>query len=301
MSDQGVYWRATISFEQATLHSWHPGDWFADNEEVRWFKGQQEIGEGGFHHYQTVFALKKKKRLNAVIKLFDPLHPNVDLTYSTKANDYVWKEDTRVEGTQFEYGVLAFKNGDKTDWAKQMELARAGEFGNMEPSIAMRYWGNIVRIHSYFLEPPTRSDVVVNVLIGPTGTGKTFRAYQEATNPFVKPGRTKWWDGYRSHEDVIIDEFSGSIAIENLLTWTDVYPCQVECKNGATPLFAKRFWITSNLEIEAWYPEANPEHLRALKRRITCVRHLMVRHHVDREILINIEDENDVEVIDLTQ
>lgn len=107
MSAQGTYWMMTLSFEQATTNGWYPDTWFMANAlNVAWYKGQVEIGEGGYKHFQAIFGLKKHKRLSAVRKLFpDGVNPHLELSESKAADDYVWKDDTAVEGTRVEYGM----------------------------------------------------------------------------------------------------------------------------------------------------------------------------------------------------
>lgn len=88
---------------------------------------------------------------------------------------------------------------------------------------------------------------------------------------YSKDPRTKFWDGYRGQEHVVLDEFRGAIDVSHLLRWFDRYPVRVEIKGASTPLLVKKFWITSNLPVEAWYPQVDAETLEALKRRINII------------------------------
>jgi len=104
---------------------------------------------------------------------------------------------------------------------------------------------------------------------GRTGTGKSRRAWDEAgLDAYPKDPRTKFWCGYREHENVVIDEFRGGIDISHLLRWFDRYPVVVELKGGATCLKAKTIWITSNIHPNDWYPELDDETKSALMRRL---------------------------------
>ena len=73
---------------------------------------------------------------------------------------------------------------------------------------------------------------------------------------------------YLDHENVVIDEFRGGIAINHLLRWFDRYPVIVEQKGGATILLATNIWITSNISPNDWYPDLDAETLAALRRRL---------------------------------
>jgi hypothetical protein len=83
---------------------WDPISLISDD--VVWVKGQREVGAGGFDHWQFVFSLSRKQRLNAVKKYFEPLCPHLELTKSKAAEDYVHKNDTAVPGTKFEYSLI---------------------------------------------------------------------------------------------------------------------------------------------------------------------------------------------------
>lgn len=104
---------------------------------------------------------------------------------------------------------------------------------------------------------------------GDTGTGKSRRAWSEATfEAYPKDPRTKWWDGYTGQQNVVIDEFDGTIDIAHVLRWFDRYPVLVEVKGAAVPLKATKIWLTSNISPDNWFPNATAEQRAALRRRI---------------------------------
>jgi len=104
---------------------------------------------------------------------------------------------------------------------------------------------------------------------GRTGTGKSRRAWEEAgMDAYIKNPNTKYWCGYSGQKNVIIDEFSGMVNITNMLLWLDRYPLIVEVKGSAVPSEFENIWITSNIDPENWYPEARPEQIQALLRRM---------------------------------
>jgi len=110
----------------------------------------------------------------------------------------------------------------------------------------------------------------VVVYWGRSGTGKSRKAWEEAGfDAYPKDPNTKFWDGYQSQENVVIDEFRGKIDISHMLRWLDRYPVIVECKFGATTLRATKIWITSNVDPRLWYPGLNQDSLEALLRRLT--------------------------------
>lgn len=72
-----------------------------------YIKGQKEIGQGGFVHWQFIVYFKNKVSGLHVGRWFPGCHH--EPTRSDAAKQYVWKEETRVEGTQFELGSLRNK------------------------------------------------------------------------------------------------------------------------------------------------------------------------------------------------
>lgn len=116
---------------------------------------------------------------------------------------------------------------------------------------------------------PLAMERTVNCFWGATGTGKSRRAWDEASmDAYPKDPRTKFWDGYRDQKHVVIDEFRGGIDVGHMLRWLDRYPIVVEIKGSATVLKAQTIWITSNLDPRLWYPELDEETKKALLRRM---------------------------------
>lgn len=230
-----------------------------------WLKGQQELAEGGLLHYQVVAGFSRNVRLSQLGRL---LPGHWEPTRSAAADDYVWKEDTRVADTQFEIGTKPIRRNVAKDWDQILASAKSGNLESIPSDIVVRCFSNLTRIAAHFAEPVALQRVV-NVFWGRTETGKSRRAWEEAgLCAYPKSPSTKWWDGYRGHEHVVIDEFRGEIGIGHLLRWFDRYPVIVETKGGSVVLKATQIWITSNLSVEQWYPTLDSDTLSALRRRL---------------------------------
>lgn len=262
---QGRYFILTIPH-----HSYVP--YLPDG--VCYVKGQLEAGtEGGYLHWQMIAYFSKKVTVAKVKEIFgDGIH--VEKTKSKAAEDYVWKEDTRVPNTQFELGQKSLKRNSDKDWDQVWEDAKDGNLMNIPADIRIRSYHTLKRIRKDYDKPPLRENVEVRCFWGNPKTGKSHLAWQEASitgNPYIKGSTTKWWDGYQGEDCVIIDEFRGQIALEHLLKWFDKWPCSVEEKGGQMALKATKFWIISNLSPDQWYPGLDAESLAALRRRMTVV------------------------------
>jgi len=260
---QGIFWIGTIPFQHFTPFPM-PG--------TKWIKGQLERGEGGFLHWQIMVAFSKKKSLSGVRELFGPFH--FELTRSPAAGDYVWKEQTRVEGTQFELGKKPIDRANAAEWDKVWDSATKGDLMGIESSLRIQHYRTLRAIASDYCEP-IEMERTVYVFWGDTGTGKSRTAWQRGgLDSYPKDPNTKFWCGYRGQEVVIIDEFRGNIHISHMLRWLDRYPVIVEIKGASMVLQAKTFYITSNVSPENWYPDLDEKTKSALLRRLQ-VTHFM--------------------------
>jgi len=260
---QGIYWLLTIS---AAAFEYEPS--LPDG--AVFIRGQQELGEGGFLHWQVLVAFAQKKSLAGVRAIFGNCH--AELSRSDAAREYVWKEDTRVAGTQFEFGELPVRRNAKPDWDAIRVCATSGDLQAVPSDIYVRCYNQLRRIGQDHLSP-IGMERTCAVFWGKTGTGKSRRAWEEASmDAYPKDPNSKFWDGYRNHRNVVIDEFRGSISISHILRWLDRYPVIVEVKGSSVVLRAERFWITSNISPEQWYPTEDQETVNALLRRLVVTR-----------------------------
>lgn len=261
---QARYWLLTIPYEDFTPYL-PPNTSFV--------KGQLEKGnDTEYLHWQLVCYYPKKVSLHYVKLIFGE-RCHAERSNSAAAEDYVWKEDTAVEGTRFELGKKSIKRNSEKDWDLIVENARCGNFADIPGDVLVRNYGNLKKLRVDSLQPePIEKQVFV--YWGRTGTGKSKRAWEEASfNAFPKDPNTKFWDGYTGQTSIVIDEFRGAISISHFLRWLDRYPVIVEVKGSSCVLKADKIWITSNLNPEQWYSDLDNETYLALRRRFTQIIH----------------------------
>jgi hypothetical protein len=258
---QGLYWILTIPENEFEPHL---------PEECVYIKGQREQGSNtGYLHWQVLAVLRRKGSLSTIKGIFGK-STHGELSRSSASNEYVWKEDTRI-GDQFEFGTLPIKRNDAKDWERIWEQAVLGDINGIPADVRLQHYRTLRTIRADFSIPlPMVRECFV--FCGATGTGKSRRAWSEAgMGAYPKDPRTKFWDGYRDQESVVIDEFRGAIDISHLLRWLDRYPCLVEIKGSSTCLVAQKIWITSNLHPDFWWPMLDTETLDAFKRRVQII------------------------------
>lgn len=158
-----------------------------------YIKGQLESGAGGFLHWQLIAVFARSVRLGAVRDVFGNVH--AELTRSDSAMEYVWKDDTAVNGTRFELGQLRCRRNSKRDWEQVWELAKSGNFEDIDKSVLVCHYRSIKSIRQDNLVP-IPMERRVKVFWGATGTGKSRLAWEEAgVQAYPKDPRTKFWDG----------------------------------------------------------------------------------------------------------
>lgn len=260
MARNGQHWLLTIPQYSFTPYL-PPG--------IAYIRGQLESGgQDGYLHWQLYVCSRNKMSLRAVRQIFGPYH--AELSRSSAAREYCWKEETRVDGTQFELGTLPVRRNNAKDWDKILNAAKSGSFDEIPADVLVRYYSGLRNIRADYGRVEG-VEKIVEVFWGPTGLGKSRKAWEDYPTAFPKDPRSKFWCGYRGEKVVIIDEFRGNIDISHLLRWCDRYPCRVEIKGSSVPLCADRIILTSNLEPSKWYPDVDPETYQALRRRFTRV------------------------------
>jgi len=234
---------------------------------VVYLRGQREVGEGGFEHWQLLACFGEKRTCQQAKSVFGR-RAHIEPTRSAAAREYVWKEATSVGGTRFEIGREPVRRNSKTDWSGVWSAATGGNLMEIPSPVRVAHYRTLRTIRADHSDPkPMEREIVV--YCGRTGAGKSKKAWEEAGwGAYPKDPRTKFWDGYRDHEHVVIDEFRGGIDIGHVLRWFDRYPVLVEIKGSSMPLVARKIWITSNLHPRDWYPGLDIETLNALLRRI---------------------------------
>lgn len=233
-------------------------------------QGQMEEGTNtGYRHYQCFGITGSQCRISAIKKFLPTAH--IEATRSKAAETYCIKDDTAIEGTRFSLGTRPFKRNDLDDWDRILASAKKGEFDDIPANVLIGHYRNLKNIAAENSSAPA-IEKTCTVYWGPTGTGKSRRAWGEASlEAYPKDPCTKFWDGYRGQTNVVIDEFRGSISISHMLRWLDRYPVLVEVKGSSTVFKATHIWITSNLHPKDWYKDLDEITIDALLRRLEII------------------------------
>lgn len=126
---QGIYWIATIPYEGTWTVGCGddaPSFPFDLPSTCAYAKGQLECGgTTSYLHWQVIFIWSRKVSLRQLKESFST-SGHYELSRSSSAEDYVWKEDTRIEGSQFEIGARPIRRNSQQDWDQVWDAARSG-------------------------------------------------------------------------------------------------------------------------------------------------------------------------------
>lgn len=249
--------------------------------QVRYAVYQLEIGENGTEHFQGHVQFDRSQRLSFVKKILDRAHwePARDIEASIK---YCQKTEGRIEGP-WTYGELRTQGKGSKPHQGLLSLKRALDAGADLEVLAKEeaYFPEWVK-HSRALEKyqlmlapkDIRYTLEVALFYGGSGTGKTETAMELAmdwntkqSNMFIHT-QTKWFDGYKPGQPMLIDEFNGYVPYQEFLRLIDKYPLAKEFKGGYLAVNPNLIIITSNFRIETWWKHENVL-MEAILRRIT--------------------------------
>lgn len=244
-------------------------------KDARYVVYQKEQGAEGTSHYQGYVQFTGQKRLSALRKLNGRAHWEPRRGSHEQAREYCMKEEGRLE-QPVELGTPVTQ-GSRTDVAQLHEMAMNLKMPIIEIASEVtetyyRYHKAVDRVRA--LAVPQRSwKTEIHWYWGPTGTGKSHKAFSEAQDPYVhNMSNGKWFCGYEGQEDVIFDDMrKDTFKYHELLRLFDKYQMKVEIKGGMTNWCPKRIFVTTCSPPEQMYDTR--EDLQQLLRRIENVEH----------------------------
>ncbi len=239
--------------------------------------GAETAPTTGQRHYQG-YVYKGSKisgsRLISLVQTLFKKSPHLEQARGSAASNrtYCAKDDDFIE-----LGQLP-EQGARSDLAALAERIIAGDtmidVAQSNPAEYIRYHGGIKAFHLLTHSKPRDSavDPTVYWWFGPTGVGKSRKAYETfGTTAYMKMN-DRWWDGYIGQCQVILDDYRPSLCPFNeLLRILDRYPYRVPIKGSSIELSATVFVITTCSRPEVLWHSRTQESLNQLLRRITHI------------------------------
>lgn len=259
-----------ITDNSGNVDKWHE---LVTNNNIKYAVYQLEKGEktGRLHIQAFISLIKKRKRDSVKALIKDDPHCEI-AKKPDDARTYCMKEETRQQGP-WEVGQWSGQGA-----RKDLDLVKERiDAGASEAEIAENHFGSWCRYRKSFtayrqMKYARRNwSMEIHVFWGSTGTGKTRDAWQQAGPDafLISNDKNYPFTGYAGQENIIWDEFSGSSCeIKYLLQLLDRYPMKVHGLYEEYNFIGRRIWITSNIDPRQWYPNAHPEHVQAMLRRL---------------------------------
>lgn len=248
--------------------------------------GEEICPTTGRTHFQGWVQFIKKQRITAVKKMFYPNHVEPMWASEVKNNKYCAKDG------KFKHLGSYTVQGERTDLTHVINIMKDGatlkEIREQFPDTYCAYRNGLKDIYSDIEQDRSIKwrTLDIEVLYGPTGTGKTRTAMEsdDQKNIYKINGDDidSWWDGYTGQKTIIIDEYDSQIKLTKLLGLLDGYQRRLPIKGGFTWAQYTKVFITSNISPLEWHINAKNEHIKALYRRINKVTLLKKTGPVDQ-------------------
>lgn len=231
----------------------------------------KEMGQDGTPHLQGYVAMKKKKTLAGMKKMFPRAHLEVMRGTPKQAADYCKKDGDYAEKGDFPGNQTEEANKKrKADYELAVDLAKKQKLYEVEASLLLRHGSNLRMIQKDHPITQPNNDYLCGIwLYGPPGCGKSSQARWMFPNAYPKP-LNKWWDGYQNEEYVILDDIEPDHKClgHHLKQWTDHYAFTAEQKGTSIRIRPKAIIVTTNYQIEEIWEGRMAE---AIRRRFTVI------------------------------
>lgn len=269
-----------------------PADWIPERlvgpaHGIRFIAGQYErCATSGRVHFQgyvcfsgPVGLAAAKQRLQAPTAHLEPRRGT-----HRQALDYVQKDETRMPERDRVYAGEPPHQGERTDLVRVREAIDNGATFRdlvLDPehfATSIKYlrglerWFRIRDDAPRDIHDPPR----VYYIWGDAGAGKTRAVFEHFPSIFSAPIAQKnacWFDGYEPslHDTLLLDDFRGNYHFSFLLKMLDRYPLQLPVKGAFVNARYRYVIITSNIPLDAQYPDITSKDLDALWRRFHMV------------------------------
>lgn len=234
-----------------------------------------ERGDEGTPHLQGYVHLQDTKTLSAMKKVMPRAHLEIRKGTVDQAVEYCKKE-----GDYEEFGKKPMSQKEKGEenkkrWRVINEKAKEGDEAWLQEHEPHVYHTGLATFRSHKKAKTTPLDYVDTPhewLVGPTGTGKSKKVWEEYPTHYAKE-KNKWWCNYTGQDTVVIEEADPKNMehlADRLKVWADRYPFPGEIKGGRIEgIRPLKVIVTSNYSPEECFPNQND--LEPILRRFKVV------------------------------
>lgn len=246
-------------------------------------------------HTHVFLAASSPVRFSTIKKHFPEAHIEMVRGTCQENRDYIfkegkWLEDTKNEtnnpDSHEEWGEMPVeRQGARNDYAILYDMIKSGmsnyEIMETTPQYMFRL-ADVERVRQTLREEKIKNEyriLDVTYIYGVTGSGKTRSVMEKHgyENVFRVTSYTHGgFDAYKGQDILILDEFSSSLKIQDMLNYLDGYPVEFPCRYINKVACYTIVYIISNIPLEVQYPNVRqeaPTVWEAFLRRINRVLH----------------------------
>lgn len=258
-----------------------------------WCMSDEVGNEGGTYHTHLFICCSGAVRFSTLKKRFEGAHFDVSKGTASENRNYVFKEgkwsgsdkeDTRIEGTQEEWGECPVeRQGQRNDITDLYAMIKEGltnyEIMESNPQYMLQL-DKIERARQVVLEDRYKKEwrtLSTTYIYGDTGAGKTRSVMEQYgyDNCYRVTDYEHPFDGYKGQDIIIFEEFRSSLRIGDMLNYLDGYPVELRCRYSNKVACFTKVYLISNIPLTDQYTElqkVQSETWQAFLRRIHKVR-----------------------------
>lgn len=264
---------------------------------VYWCMSDEVGNKGKTPHTHIYMACSSGVRFGTLAKRFEGGHFDYARGTSQQNRDYVFKlgkyenttkEDTRVDGTQEEWGEMPVeRQGKRNDLVDLYDLVKSGKTDaeileiSPESMLTLSSIRDARQVITYDKYKNTFRELDVTYIFGVTGSGKTRSVMEEYgyENVYRVTNYKHPFDAYQNQDVILFEEFRSSLPLGDMLKYLDGYPLDLPCRYNDKQACYTKVYFCTNIGLADQYPnesKAEKESWKALLRRI---HHVVYRTH----------------------
>jgi hypothetical protein len=238
--------------------------------------------------------------------------PNCHIDYckgtAQQNKDYVFKEgkysgtdkeDTRVDGTQFEWGEMPVeRQGRRNDIVDLYDMIANGmsDFQILDTSPDYMLNLNQIRQTRQVIKSEkfknTFRQLSTTYIWGSTGSGKTRYVMEKYgyENVYRVTNYKHPFDDYRGQDVVLFDEFRSSLPLADMLKYLDGYPVLLPCRFVDTQACFTKVYFTTNIPLDKQYVNIQRDEIESYKAFLRRIHKVINWDKLSEESQLSFED-----------
>lgn len=251
---------------------------------VTYYCMSDEIGlETKTYHTHLFIYAPNGVRFNTIQKRVPNCHIDYCKGTAQQNRDYVFKEgkysgtdkeDTRVDGTQLEWGEMPVeRQGRRNDIVDLYDMIASGmsDFQILDTSPdymlnlnQIRQTRQVIRSEKF---KNTFRQLTTTYIWGSTGGGKTRYVMDKYgyENVYRVTNYKHPFDDYRGQDVVLFDEFRSSLPLADMLKYLDGYPVVLPCRFADTQACFTKVYFTTNIPLDKQYVNIQRDEIESYK------------------------------------